>query len=59
MTLIKPNTKLVTPEKDDDEPLVPKGKKEVEQYLKTHTTFQKEQLENILISQNLSQKVSK
>ena len=33
MTLIKPNTKLVTPEKDDDEPLVPKGKKEVEQYL--------------------------
>ena len=34
MTLIKPNTKLVTPEKDDDEPLVPKGKKEVEQYLK-------------------------
>ena len=33
MTLIKPNTKLGTPEKDDDEPLVPKGKKEVEQYL--------------------------
>ena len=34
MTLIKPNTKLVSPEKDDDEPLVPKGPKEVEQYLK-------------------------
>ena len=33
MTLIKPNTKLVTPEKDDDVPLVPKGKKEVAQYL--------------------------
>ena len=34
MTLIKPNTKLVTPEKDVDEPLVPKGAKQVEEYLK-------------------------
>ena len=34
MTLIKPNTKLVTPAKDDDEPLVPKGAKETEEYLK-------------------------
>ena len=35
MTLIKPNTKLVTPTKDDDdEPLVPKGAKETEEYLK-------------------------
>jgi co-chaperonin GroES (HSP10) len=34
MTLIKPNTKLVTPVKDDDEPLVPKGAKETEEYLK-------------------------
>ena len=34
MTLIKPNTKLVTPNKDADEPIVPKGAKETEQYLK-------------------------
>ena len=34
MTLIKPSAKLVTPEKDEDEPLVPKGAKETEQYLK-------------------------
>ena len=34
MTLIKPNTKLVTPEKDDDEPLLPKGPKQTEEYLK-------------------------
>jgi|TARA_A100001391_G_scaffold182013_1_gene148330 co-chaperonin GroES (HSP10) len=34
MTLIKPNTKLVTPKKDVDEPLVPKGAKETEEYLK-------------------------
>ena len=35
MTLIKPDNKIVMPEKDnDDEPLVPKGPKEVEQYLK-------------------------
>tara|TARA_R100000697_G_scaffold118617_1_gene141525 strand:- start:356 stop:787 length:432 start_codon:yes stop_codon:yes gene_type:complete len=34
MTLIKPNTKLVTPSKDVDEPIVPKGPKETEQYLK-------------------------
>ena len=34
MTLIKPNTKLVTPSKDADEPIVPKGPKETEQYLK-------------------------
>ena len=34
MTLIKPDTKLVTPNMDDDEPLVPKGAKETEQYLK-------------------------
>ena len=35
MTLIKPDNKIVMPEKDNDnEPLVPKGPKEVEQYLK-------------------------
>ncbi len=34
MTLIKPSAKLVTPEKDEDETLVPKGAKETEQYLK-------------------------
>ena len=34
MTLIKPNTKIVTPEKDNDEPLIPKGAKQVEEYLK-------------------------
>ena len=34
MTLIKPNTKIVTPEKDNDEPLVPKGAKQTEDYLK-------------------------
>ena len=34
MTLIKRNTKIVTPEKDNDEPLVPKGAKQTEDYLK-------------------------
>ena len=35
MTLIKPDNKIVVPKKnDDEEPLVPKGSKETEQYLK-------------------------
>tara|TARA_R100001443_G_scaffold90864_3_gene97464 strand:+ start:2002 stop:2436 length:435 start_codon:yes stop_codon:yes gene_type:complete len=35
MTLIKPDNKIVVPKKNnDDEPLVPKGPKETEQYLK-------------------------
>jgi|TARA_E500000318_G_scaffold19343_3_gene20176 co-chaperonin GroES (HSP10) len=34
MTLIKPNKKLVVPQNDEEEPLVPKGEKETEEYLK-------------------------
>ena len=34
MTLIKPDTKIIAPENNSDEPLIPKGAKQVEEYLK-------------------------